>query len=101
LLMRPPDLLDALWLHLAHSLTGRPEYRQCEVCRRWFQVDRGRSDRQTCSDSCRVKAYHQRKRRALAQHAAGWRVARIGKEGGSDSDTVRKWISQQRENSDE
>jgi hypothetical protein len=99
--MNPPDLLNALWLQFAHSLIGRHEYRQCNTCRRWFQVDRGRSDRQTCSDSCRVKAYQQRKRQALALHAEGQSVARIAKKVRSDQNQVQQWISSHQESTDE
>lgn len=65
-LIEPDNLLSAMWLQFAIAIEEGKQYRRCKYCRTWFGIHPGtsRSDRQYCSDSCRYKAYRERKARA-------------------------------------
>jgi hypothetical protein len=74
--------------------TGKT-FAACLVCHRWFELSPGvnRSDRTTCSDSCRVRAYAARRKRARELAAEGKTVRQIAKELGSkDIEKVKGWI---------
>lgn len=51
--MRPRNLLSAMWLQLAQVVGGSHELRKCPMCSRHFLPSR--SDAVTCSDVCRQK----------------------------------------------
>jgi hypothetical protein len=97
--LSPPSLLHAMYLQLANAIRGNKRYQQCEACGRWFELAPGlnRSDRQTCSDSCRVKLYRIRQQRAKELHSKRWSLKRISKKLGSDISTIKKWLSQNKE----
>ena len=60
---RPPDLRAALWQRLAGEASGLIRCVRCPApsCGRWFLTGgASRSDRQFCSDRCRVRAFRQR-----------------------------------------
>ena len=61
--IRPTTLLNALWTQLAQAVDGRQSLRTCVECKKWFAIesDRGRSDKEYCSDACRMRAYRKRK----------------------------------------
>ncbi len=63
LCMRPTHLCDALWIQLAHAIDGSEALRACVECKKWFTIKagRGRSDKEYCSDACRMRAYRERK----------------------------------------
>jgi hypothetical protein len=63
LCIRPSTLLDALWTQLALAIDGSESLRTCVECKKWFTIkaDRGRSDKEYCSDACRMRAYRKRK----------------------------------------
>ena len=63
LCIRPSDLLDALGIQLALAIDGNQNLRPCAECRTWFPVASGghRSDKEYCSDACRMRAYRKRK----------------------------------------
>jgi hypothetical protein len=88
-----------MYLQLAHAILGGKKYQPCEACGRWFELAPGlnRADRQTCSDSCRVKLYRVRRQRARELHAKKWSLKRISKEIGSNVSTIKKWLSQHKE----
>jgi hypothetical protein len=64
LCLRPDDLLDALWVQLFLAIDGSQNLRTCSECRTWFtvQAGRGRSDKEYCSDACRMRAYRKRRK---------------------------------------
>jgi hypothetical protein len=92
-------LWGAMMLQFAEAIAGQHDYQRCAVCSRWFELAPGvnRSDRTTCSDSCRQKRQKQRRLRALALHAEGKPPREIAREVGSDVQTVRGWIERARE----
>jgi hypothetical protein len=63
LCIRPEDLLDALWIQLALAIDGNQNLRPCAECHTWFRIETGggRSDKEYCSDACRMRAYRRRK----------------------------------------
>ncbi len=66
LCIRPTDLLDALWIQLTLAIDGNQNLRSCAECRTWFPIEAGgsRSDKEYCSDACRMRAYRKRKKGA-------------------------------------
>lgn len=64
LCIRPIHLRDAVWIQLAHAISGSQSLATCVECKAWFTIstDHGRSDKEYCSNACRMRAY--RKRRA-------------------------------------
>lgn len=59
----PNNLLGAMWLQFADAVSYNLEYRECGWCGKPFEVTRStRSDRQYCSNSCRVSASRKRTR---------------------------------------
>jgi hypothetical protein len=59
-------LLGALWLQFEQAITGRKEYRPCQLtgCGRWIEISltAGRRTRKYCSDNHRVQAFQARKK---------------------------------------
>ena len=55
--LRPPSLLDALWLQFGQALVSKAELRSCKQCGKWFQAGAGgvRSDAKFCTPECRGK----------------------------------------------
>jgi hypothetical protein len=98
---------DSLWAFLltqyALSLPTGRQFRQCAVCPTWFQLTprrehgrRGRDDRQTCSDSCRVRLSRLR-RQAVGLRAAGRAWGQVAARLGFDVVTVKKWFVEREE----
>ena len=65
MVVRPKDLLSALWLQLAHAVSRNLEFKQCSDCSTFFEVKskKRRFEKIYCSDKCR-KRVSARKRRA-------------------------------------
>jgi hypothetical protein len=61
--IRPSHLCDALWIQLAQAIDGCDYLRTCIECKRWFTIKsgQGRSDKEYCSDACKMRAYRKRK----------------------------------------
>jgi len=64
MIVRPKDLLSALWLQLAHAVSRNLEFKQCSDCSTFFEVKskKRRFEKIYCSDKCR-KRVSARKRR--------------------------------------
>jgi hypothetical protein len=67
LCIRPETLLDALWTQVAHAIDGSQSLQNCVVCKKWFTIKagQGRSDKEYCSNACRMRAYRKRKGKRL------------------------------------
>jgi hypothetical protein len=72
-LERYPERYGHIWpgdyakaFELAQAIDGSQSLRNCMVCKQWFTISagQGRSDKEYCSDACRVRAYRKRKGRA-------------------------------------
>jgi hypothetical protein len=63
LCIRPGSLWQALWAQLVLAIDGNLNLRACVQCRKWFTLEagKGRSDKEYCSDACRMRAYRKRK----------------------------------------
>jgi hypothetical protein len=63
LCIRPVSFQEALWAQLVLAIDGNVNLRACVQCRRWFTLEagRGRSDKEYCSNACRMRAYRKRK----------------------------------------
>jgi hypothetical protein len=94
LVQRTMSLVGAVWLQFALVVGGGTPPRRCPACRRWFVVGAdapNRIDRQTCSDSCRVKL-HRLRRAAKEMHAGGKSAEQIAQALKSDVKTIKAWI---------
>jgi hypothetical protein len=91
----PLHLMGAVYVQFAQAVHAERESRRCAECGRWFELaeELTRSDRQTCSNSCRTRAYRRRQKRAVQLHAEGWTSRAIAKELDSTVKTVRKWVT--------
>jgi len=94
ILLRPQTLMDALWLQFIFAVIHSKEFRQCEMCSKWFEVTPPvtRTTRMYCGGACRTRATRQREARAKELHAAGRTVSQISKEIGTDKEIVAKWV---------
>jgi hypothetical protein len=94
----PKNLLGGLWVQLAQAVADKKDYARCKECRAWFEVSlpAARKTRLYCSDSCKVKAYTDRKDRAVRLKAQGWTVKQIAEELGTDKDTVKGWLGKKK-----
>jgi hypothetical protein len=94
---RPPSLLDAMYLQIGLAIIERKGFEPCEVCGRYFERGLSRSDKTTCSVTCRGKRYRQHQRRARDLHRKHWTPRQIAKKLGSEVSTIKKWLSQTKE----
>ena len=76
---------------------SRPQYRQCPVCERFFEVARGaaRSYRNACSGTCRTYLYRRRMAKARELHDEGKGAREIAKELKANLSSVKKWIAKE------
>ena len=89
----PESLIAAIWVQLALAIEGNREYRQCDQCRRWFEVAaEKREDARFCGDPCRFKAYRARQKEARQLMDDGVPVKQIAERLGSDIKTVKGWV---------
>jgi hypothetical protein len=95
----PGGLLEALYLQFAQAIGQgkRPQYRQCPVCERFFEVARGaaRSNRNACSGTCRTYLYRRRMAKARELHDEGKGAREIAKELKANLSSVKKWIAKE------
>ena len=93
----PDSLIAGIWLQFAQAIEGNKQFRQCQVCGRWFELS-SRAKRATakfCSDGCRFKAYRQRKTRATELAEEGVPPTEIAVSLDTTVAQVRKWTRRQ------
>jgi hypothetical protein len=75
----PKNFLAAVWLQFAEAVNWNKQYRVCRECGSCFELSPAKhTDRQYCSDLCKVNAY--RVRKAIQQHyLAGTKPHEIAK----------------------
>ncbi len=90
----PLSLAAAVYYQMAVAVLNGRVSKQCQSCGVWFEITPrvSRSDRVTCSSSCRTRLYRERRDKAIRLFAEGKQVKTIAKEIGSDLETVRKWV---------
>ena len=84
---------DRIGLHW-QSVDAGGSSKRCGECGNWMLRTPGtnRSDREFCSDRCRVNAYRRRKKLAAQLHRKGMAFNAIAKKLGSDAGIVRGWL---------
>lgn len=89
------DLWDVVRLQMSMALLGDSRIRECPTCDQPFEISaqRGRSDKQFCSQNCRVKWYQRKKSRARQLQQEGWTLPQIAEELESKVQTVKGWLS--------
>ena len=89
----PDSLLAAMWCLFAVEIQQGVKYQKCRQCGKWFLQDAtaGRP-RMYCSDTCRVRAYRDRKVEALRLHSEGFTVEDIAKMLQTSLASARRWI---------
>jgi hypothetical protein len=96
-ILEPQSLLGAMWLQFAAAVDARKAFLKCARCGAPFEVSRDvagrRTDARFCSDRCRVGYYRDRIDQARRLGAKGMTAGRIARELGTDTDTVRGWLS--------
>jgi hypothetical protein len=94
-----PSLWAGILLQFAEAVGGQHNYQRCAACSHWFKLAPGvnRANRLTCSDSCRQRFYRLRQERAIELHEQGKTPREIAKELGSDTATIKGWISKRKE----
>jgi hypothetical protein len=95
------DLLGFMRFQIGYSLIQHRQFQHCVNCGEWFRVQRKqgeegthRTDKKTCSPSCRVMLAQQRRARAIQLKREGWTVKKIAKKLGSTIDKIQQWIQQ-------
>lgn len=91
------DLWSALNIQLVEAIADRKQYRPCDECGKPIEISPtvNRTERAYCSNSCRVKAYRERKKDAVLMRNLGKKVQDIQKVLGSDIDTILKWVDEE------
>lgn len=99
LVMQPNNLLGALWLQFALSISERKKYQSCEACGRYMELspEVNRADRRYCGNACRNRALRRRQKKALEMRESGKPLREIAKATGSDIDTIKKWLGNREE----
>jgi hypothetical protein len=96
----PMNLFGVIALQFAEEVHSQRRPQRCQVCGRWFDLGRvpersrrlTRSDRETCSNSCRTRAYRQRQATARQMFAEGKSAREIAKALNCQLDAVKGWV---------
>jgi hypothetical protein len=93
---QPNNLLGAMWLQFAESISGLKRYHQCEACQRYIELspDVNRADRRYCSDACRNRALRRRQKFARDMRKSGKSLREISRATGSNIETLKQWLDQ-------
>ena len=95
---RPKSLLALLWLQFADALTGETEFRHCKRkgCGKLIRISPehgSHTNKQTCSDSCKVQVYQERVRTVIASFDQGKTPKEIAISSKTELLMVQKWIA--------
>jgi hypothetical protein len=97
LVITPGDMISALWVQLSRYIEGDRQYRKCDECSEWFEIEgERRADARFCGNACRFRAYRKRQKRASELAGQGTKLEAIANELGSNVETVSGWIEQRR-----
>lgn len=89
------NLLHALWIQFAAAVALNARVRRCSGCKGWIEnsLSFKRSHAQFCNETCRLRAYKQRKRDAYEMHAAGHSCQFISEGTGIPLATLKRWFT--------
>jgi len=95
----PRSLLGYMWLQLAEAVAARKRFRRCKECGAWMLLatsDEGsRTSRLTCSNTCRMRLYQERMKKAAQLFAKGKTVDQIARRLDAEPSCVRRWVRTQ------
>ena len=97
---RPNSLIALMWLQFADALTGVTEFRPCKRkgCGKLIRISPefgSHTNKQTCSDSCKVRVYQERVRGVIASFDQGKAPEEIATGLKTELSTVRGWIARE------
>ena len=92
--LRVSGSLNAAFAEAWLARVSGNQFIRCDVCEAWMEYvpEGGRVKQRYCSDRCRTAGFRLKKRRAHELKAAGMTPAKIAKELGSTSETVKGWL---------
>lgn len=81
-------------VQLIHAVARGDQFHRCPECSKWIHkpFERTGPPPAYCSNACKVRSYKKRKKRAREFHASGMTPAKIAKELGSTTETVKGWL---------
>ena len=90
------DLLGIIWHQVARWVAYGAHARSCPHCGKLFWVRPGlsRTDREYCSDKCRVYTHRKKTRTARKMRNEGAHLRTIARELGTDLKTAKKWVGE-------
>jgi len=90
------NLLGGIWLQLASYVSGKAEFRRCDICETWtpYSGEEGvRKTRRYCSTGCRNLAVNVRKKAlTIYEHRESLRL--ISEETGIREEVIKRWIDE-------
>jgi hypothetical protein len=94
--VEPQYLLGAMWWQLARLVVGEAALRQCKVCGRPMEISTGphgaRTNREFCTDACKLKDHRRKVREAKQMKAEGRTVQQIAKHFDTELATIKHWL---------
>lgn len=90
------NLLGGIWLQFASYVSGKTEFRRCDICETWtpYAGEEGvRKTRRYCCTGCRNLAVNVRKQ-AIALHSRRKGTRAIAKETGIREEVINRWIEE-------
>jgi hypothetical protein len=95
----PQSLLGCMWLQLAEAVAARKRFRRCKMCDTWMLLatseEGNRISRLTCSNTCRMRLYQERMKKAAQLFAKGKTVDQIARRLDAEPRSVRRWVRTQ------
>ncbi|MCW5829576.1 MAG: hypothetical protein KIT79_09700 [Deltaproteobacteria bacterium] len=94
--MLSKNLLGGIWLQFASYVSGKTEFRRCDICETWtpYAGEEGvRKTRRYCCTGCRNLAVVVRKQ-ALALHRRQKSIRAIAEETGIREEVINRWIEE-------
>ncbi|MFZ0245671.1 MAG: hypothetical protein WAL68_08340 [Candidatus Binatus sp.] len=95
----PESLLGYMWLQLAEAVAARKRFRRCKACRAWMLLatsnEGSRTSRLTCSNTCRMRLYQERMKKATQLFAKGKTVDQIARRMDAEPSHVRRRVRTQ------
>jgi len=88
------NMASFMWLQFEAAVDGEKEYRQCEQCRKWYEVSAEvREGAKYCRTACRTKAHRRKIARAKKLYESGHTPEAIAGLLDSAEEVVKGWVS--------
>jgi hypothetical protein len=96
----PQHLLGAVWWQFSRLLIGEATYRPCKVCGTPMEISTGdyggRTNREFCTDACKLKDHRRKVREAKAMRADGKSVKHIAKHFETEPGVIENWLTKRK-----